>query len=97
MEKPRPFLTIREVAEILRYSPHEARRLCSIGRELAGIRAIKHGKRGLVSPKVLEEWADRQQYVPHPWCQRPAGGHDYSRSVYTPPKSPGAVLYPKAN
>ncbi|PWF82337.1 hypothetical protein DEJ38_06470 [Kocuria rosea] len=96
MEKPEPFLTIPELAEVLRCSQNEARRLCKIGRELGGIRAVKHGKRWLVAPRDLEDWANRHAYIPDAWAQRPAGGRDFSRSVYTPPKSPHAYWRPEA-
>lgn len=93
--KLEPFLTIPELAEILRCSEDEARRLCKIGRELGGIQAIKHGKRWLISPKALEEWAERHEYVPAVQHRGAPNGPDYSRSVYTPPKSPHAYWRPK--
>lgn len=95
MDKPEPFLTIPELAEILRCSQGEARRLCKIGEELGGIQAIKHGHKWLISPKALEDWADRHEYLPTAW-RRPVNAPDYSRSVYTPPKSPHAYWRPEA-
>ncbi|WP_083665197.1 helix-turn-helix domain-containing protein [Kocuria sp. CNJ-770] len=91
---PEPFLTIPELAEILRCSENEARRLCKIGRELGGIQAVKHGKRWLVAPKALEDWAERHEYMPASWSR--SSTRDYSRAPYKPPKSPHAYWRPEA-
>ncbi|MHC5557682.1 helix-turn-helix domain-containing protein [Kocuria sp. U4B] len=64
MEKPEPYLTVPEVAAILRCSEHDVRRLCRIGPPSGGLRAVKAGKRWLIPPKALKEWENRNIYQP---------------------------------